>query len=132
MNKIVIALMLLVLAGCRTQQIDITEADNIHDTCFILRVLHDSIEVHDSTYCHIYEQGDTIFINKEKWHTKYKEVAKHDTVYIHKCDTITITKTMQQEQKTPWYQRLFDSVLTMILIAIGLVIMLFSLFRFKG
>lgn len=115
------------LTGCRTHQLDITEADNIHDTCFIVRVLHDSIEVHDSTFCHIYEENDTIYKTLEKWHTKYKEVAKHDTVYVSKVDTITKT-IMQKEQHTPWYRQLFDDILLILLVAIGLTILLFSLF----
>lgn len=131
MNRLwFIILLTLGLVGCRTQQVDITEADNIHDTCFITRIVHDSIEMHDSTFCHIYEKADTVFQTLEKWHTKYKERLQHDTVYVSRIDTVTITKTiMQKEQKIPWYHKIFDSILVMILIAIGMAVLVFSVIK---
>lgn len=54
------------------------------DTLIQTKVQHDSIYINDSTV--ITEKGDTVKI--EKWHTKYVESIRHDTLYIAKNDTV--------------------------------------------
>lgn len=54
------------------------------DTVWHNHTERDSIYVHDSTY--IKEKGDTVLI--EKWHTRWRDRAVHDTLYISKTDSV--------------------------------------------
>lgn len=58
------------------------------DTLIQTKVVHDSIHVKDSTHVSEKTINDTVFINRELWHTKYIYKAVHDTLYIAKTDTI--------------------------------------------
>lgn len=58
------------------------------DTLIQTKVVHDSIHVKDSTHVSEKTINDTVFIEREKWHTKYIYKAVHDTLYQSKNDTI--------------------------------------------
>lgn len=92
----------------------ITEADTIHDTCFINSWKIDSIFQHDSTYCYIYQQGDTVHDVQRVYKTKYKVQIKHDSIYINKTDTVFITKTAEKakvKDTTSWIYILIGGII---------------------
>ena len=57
----------------------------------------DSVYVHDSVW--VREAGDTVFL--ERWHTRYRDRAVHDTVRSHSADTIVMTETVEKLVEAP-------------------------------
>lgn len=91
------------LSGCK--QIEYVMVPAYHtDTLIQTNVQKDSVFLHDSTY--IKEKGDTVLI--ERWHTKYKEVAVHDTTYISKTDSVPKPYPVPEyiEKPLTWWQRM--------------------------
>lgn len=82
-----IAAGLLCMFGCRTVEY-ITIPTEHTDTLYITKQQRDSIYMHDSIYMYEYHQGDTTYILRDRWHTKYIERATHDTTYVATHDTI--------------------------------------------
>lgn len=91
------------MSGCKTQERVVTVIEHRTDTVRENRTERDSIYVKDSVY--IREKGDTVWI--EKWHTRWRDVMKTDTVYMAKHDTLTstITKTKEVEKPLTWWQK---------------------------
>ena len=85
MRKLLLfAVLLAVLAGCKTKERIVTVEKVRTDTTYITKHERDSIWLHDSIM--VSEKGDTVRI--EKWHTKYVESIRHDTIYQATHDTI--------------------------------------------
>ena len=79
----VIIICLFLLCGCK--QIEYIPVIEHHtDTTYITRWQKDSVWLHDSIL--IREKGDSFFI--ERWHTRYVEKLKTDTLYKATHDTI--------------------------------------------
>jgi len=78
-----LAILAAVLAGCKqTEYVTVEKVRT--DTTYITKLQRDSVWLHDSIK--VTEKGDTIRI--EKWHTKYVESIRHDTLYQATHDTI--------------------------------------------
>ena len=74
-----------------------------HDSIYFTKVQFDSIWQHDSVYVKEYTRGDTVYLEHTKWHTKYKEVAVHDTSYIECVDSVSVPIPVERKL-TPWEQ----------------------------
>lgn len=100
---VLLALVLMTqLSGCK--QIEYVTVPEYHtDTLIQTNVQRDSIYSHDSIY--IKDRGDTVWI--ERWHTKYKEVAVHDTTYISKTDSVPKPYPVPEyiEKPLTWWQK---------------------------
>lgn len=74
------------------------------DTTYITKWQRDSVWLHDSIM--VTEKGDTVRI--EKWHTKYIESIRHDTLYQSKTDSIPVPVPVIQmvEKELSWWQRM--------------------------
>ncbi len=70
----------LVQTETRTDTVYESRTDTIHD----YHVYHDSVIAKDSVY--VREKGDSVYVYKEKWNTRY--VEKKDTIYRSKVDTL--------------------------------------------
>lgn len=99
MRTIVILTLLLIFNSCRSRHLPISE-NNTADSLRAISVRSDSIVVHDSIY--IVERGDTIFQYKYKY--IYRDRVLHDTLYHHRCDTITQFVEVEK-QLTFWQQK---------------------------
>ena len=91
-----------IFSGCTTTKV--LEVERVRtDTTYITKWEHDSIHVHDSI--RIFERGDTVRI--EKWHTKYIESIKHDTLYQSKTDSVPVPYPVDKfvEKSLSWWQR---------------------------
>ena len=91
-----------IFSGCTTTKV--VEVERVRtDTTYITKWEHDSIHVHDSI--RIFERGDTVRI--EKWHTKYIESIKHDTLYQSKTDSVPVPYPVDKfvEKSLSWWQR---------------------------
>lgn len=93
------------LTGCKTRTVVVETVRT--DTTYITKQQRDSIWLHDSIFMHEYQKGDTVFILRDRWHTKYIESIKHDTTYIAKTDSVPVPYPV--EVKVPrelnWWQK---------------------------
>ncbi|MBQ5373834.1 MAG: hypothetical protein IIU51_04670 [Bacteroidaceae bacterium] len=93
---ILVALICLLFVGCtKTEYITVEKVRN--DTTYINKVQRDSVWLHDSTFVKV--AGDTVRI--EKWHTKYVETEKHDTVYKARTDSVPVPYPVIKEIEKP-------------------------------
>lgn len=94
------------------------------DTCYITKHQRDSIWVHDSIHVKEKQQGDTVWLQVEHWHTKYIEKARHDTTYIATHDTIPQPYPVEVKVAKPlnWWQRLRMNIGTVALFLIILYV----------
>lgn len=99
---ILVVLICMLFASCtKTEYITVEKVRN--DTVWQNHTKHDSIWVHDSI--HVTDKGDTVHI--EKWHTKYVESIRHDTVYKARTDSVPVPYpvTKYVEKKLSWMQK---------------------------
>ena len=76
-------LIIFFLTSCKS--VEYIEVPVVHtDTLYQSKVVHDSIYQHDSIT--IKEKGDSVWI--ERWHTKYVDRLRTDTVISHVRDSI--------------------------------------------
>lgn len=97
------------LGSCKTRERIVTIETVRIDTTYITRHERDSIHEHDSTHVSEKQRGDTIFVEVNRWRTKYVERLKHDTIFIARHDTVPRPYPVIQEvpaQLTWWQQTL--------------------------
>ena len=75
------------LGSCTTTEY-VTVEKIKHDTTYVSKLQRDSIWLHDSIYVKEWMKGDTVYRDVDRWHTKYIESIKHDTLYKATHDTI--------------------------------------------
>lgn len=100
------AIVLLLLAACRTNQPTIIPGPVRTDTLYIHTHARDSIHLHDSTHIHEARRADTLIITTEHWHTHYRDRWHRDTIYIARHDTLTRTVTLTRDRRPTLWQRL--------------------------
>ena len=101
---IVLLCLVLSMISCTTTkyvEVPVTHTDTLIQT----KVQHDSIWKHDSIYLHEWMKGDTVYIEKTRWLTDYKERLRIDTVYKSRIDTITKTITKTKTDSLTWWQQ---------------------------
>ena len=99
-------LLLFIFYGCTTTRY-VPVIEHRTDTVQITKQQRDSIWLHDSIYMHEYQKGDTCYIMRDRWHTKYIESISHDTTYVSKRDTIPqpYPVEVEVERQLTWWQR---------------------------
>ena len=86
LNLLAIIVLLIVLAlfgSCTTTQY-VPVVETRTDTTYIVKMLRDSVLVHDSVT--VRERGDTVLI--ERWHTRYRDRVQTDTVSVLRVDSV--------------------------------------------
>ena len=106
---------LVSLSGCRvTKYIDkpVKVPYAVHDTVKATTYAVDTIYNRDS----IYVNGQIVY--KEKW--RYRIQIRHDTIYQHKVDSISVPVYLNTTTKigVPWYNKIFIHIGRISLIAI--------------
>ena len=98
-----VLLLIALLANCTSTKYVEVEKVRV-DTTYIAKWQKDSVWLHDSTF--IKEKGDTVLI--EKWHTKWRDRLRVDTIYQATHDTIPqpYPVTEYVEKDLNWWQRL--------------------------
>jgi len=99
----VLCIVVAILCGCSTVKY-VPVIENHTDTVLITKHQRDSIWQHDSVYIKEYTKGDTFFIDRLKWQTKYIEKVLHDTSYVANHDTIP--QPYEVEKKLSRFDRL--------------------------
>lgn len=86
----------ILLSGCKTTKVVTVEKVRT-DTFMQSRTLRDSIWLHDSVL--VKAVGDTVTI--ERWHTRFRDRLKMDTVYQSKTDTVVVYKEIVKDVTSP-------------------------------
>ena len=90
--------LLALLCGCRTQHSPIIE-NRTADSLLNVISRHDSIFIRDSIY--VASKGDTVY--KKEFRYIYRDRVIHDTLYHHRCDTIT--EVVEVEKQLSFWQQ---------------------------
>lgn len=127
LTVIIIALVvlwaLLTLTGCTTTKI--VEVEKVRtDTTHITKQQRDSIWLHDSLYIREYQRGDTVYLERTKWLTKYIERTKTDTLYRSKTDTVYVSKTIEKQTPKNWWDSWRIYLGNICLVALGILLLI--------
>jgi hypothetical protein len=97
----------VLLTSCTTPKV--VEVETVRtDTCYISRQQRDSIWLHDSVHVKEFMAGDTVYVLRDRWKTKYVERQVHGTCYGATHDTVPQPYPVEVEVPAPlsWWQRL--------------------------
>lgn len=96
----------LLLAGCAPRVVEHVVVRT--DTLIQTKVEKDSVVMRDSVWVNQTQRGDTVWVEKVKWVTKWENHLAHDTLYISKTDTVRVKDVVVKEVKKPlvWWQKL--------------------------
>ena len=109
MKKITFMVAIMLLSSCKTRTVVMTVPEVRIDTVMITKWQRDSIWLHDSVHVSEKTEGDTVWIEVKKWHTKYVEKVVRDTTYIATHDTIPtpypVEVIKEVEKDLNWLER---------------------------
>ena len=88
------------LGSCTTTEY-VTVEKIKHDTTYISKVQRDSVWLHDSIYVHEWMKGDTVYRDRDRWHTVYRETKSHDTLYQARIDSVPVPYPVIKEVEKP-------------------------------
>ena len=103
------------------KSVEYIEVPVVHtDTLYQSKVVHDSIYQHDSIT--IKEKGDSVWI--ERWHTKYVDRLRTDTVISHVRDSIPypVPEPYPVPAEPTWWQQTLTKLGWLMLAVIGAAI----------
>lgn len=119
----IIGLAICALSSCTsTKYVNVPETHT--DTLYISKMQRDSIFLHDSIHVTERQKGDTVWLEVERWHTKYVDKVTHDTTYIATHDTIPQPYPVPEyiKKELTWWQktrmRLGELMITVLLVLI--------------
>ena len=98
-----VLLLIALLTNCTsTKYVEVEKVRT--DTTYITKWQKDSVWLHDSI--HVKEKGDTVMI--ERWHSKWRDRLRVDTIYQATHDTIPAPYPVTEyvEKDLNWWQRL--------------------------
>jgi hypothetical protein len=99
---VLLVLIALICGGCSTTKYVPVETIK-RDTVYQSKIEHDSVYLHDSVYVKEWQNGDTIYRDRDRWHTKYVEKEVHDTLYQSKTDSIAVPYPVEKE--LTWWEK---------------------------
>ena len=108
MKKLLVVLMAFGLASsCAVKERVVTVVEHRTDTLRETRNIRDSIYLHDSVFVKQYEMGETVFVEKERWHTRYQDRLLMDTMYVSRTDSVPVPYPVETlvERQLSWWQR---------------------------
>ena len=128
MKQFIFCLLLLTLFGCRGYKAVESSHESVAvrcDTVFAVRERTDSIYFRDSIIVKEAMRGDTVFVEKTAWKTRYKTAIMTDTVYVARTDSASITQHVQEKEQPKRHAWLY--AFAAMLFAIVAVILLYRL-----
>ena len=108
MKKLLTVLMAMgMLSSCAIKERVVTVVEHRTDTLRETRNIRDSIYLHDSVWVKQYEMGETVFVEKEKWHTRYQDRLLVDTMYVSRTDSVPVPYEVTEfvEYNLSWWQK---------------------------
>jgi hypothetical protein len=89
---IIVVTLTFLMCGCKSvQYVPVKEV--VHDSIYLAKVQKDSVWLHDSVY--VKDRGDTVWL--ERWHTKYVERLRIDTIFETHVDSIPVPYEVVRE-----------------------------------
>lgn len=134
-NIVYFLIMLSALSSCKTRTVVMTVPEVRIDTVMITKWQRDSIWLHDSVHVSEKTEGDTVWIEVKKWHTKYVENVVRDTTYIATHDTIPtpypVEVIKEVEKDLNWLERsqMYTGKFVMWLLIAGAALLIFKIAR---
>ena len=118
-------LLCLLLGSCTTTKVVTVEKVRT-DTTYITQQQRDSIWLHDSVHVIEKQIGDTVYLLHDRWHTKYVESIKHDTLYQSRVDSVGVPYPVEVYIDKPlnkWRQMrlLFGDIFIIIIGVLGII-----------
>lgn len=94
-------------SSCAVKERVVTVVEHRTDTLRETRNIRDSIYLHDSVFVKQYEMGETVFVEKEKWHTRYQDRLLVDTMYVSRTDSVPVPYEVTEfvEYNLSWWQK---------------------------
>ena len=92
------------MVGCRTSRESSTVYVHTVDTLSRVANQRDSIFVCDSILTDIRERECTVFVTKERWHTRYRDLWHHDSIYVNRTDTVYLDREKVMEKRMTWWE----------------------------
>lgn len=135
MKKITFVAAIMLLSSCKTRTVVMTVPEVRTDTVIITKSQRDSIWLHDSTHVSEKTEGDTVWLEVSKWHTKYVEKVVRDTTYIATHDTIPtpypVEVIKEVEKELNWLERsqMYTGKFVMWLLIAGAALFIFKIAR---
>lgn len=119
----------ILMCGCSPKVIERTVVS--HDTTYIDKLRRDSIYVKDSIFLHMWHEGDTVYVERDRWHTQWRDRLIKDTAYVSRTDTLTVTR--EKEVKKPlsgwhWFQ-IWTGRLVLIALAVLVIVAMLRRYR---
>lgn len=111
----------VLLCGCSPRVIE--RVVKTTDTAYVEKNVHDSVYIQDSVYIYEWLAGDTVHVEKEKWHTKWRERIVRDTAYISKRDTVVTVRVQEVPRKLTLWQKgqMWTGRMAIVLIAVAVL-----------
>lgn len=126
MKQFIFCLLLLTFFGCRGYKVVESSHEAVRrDTVFAVREKTDSIYFRDSIIVKEVVRGDTVFVEKTAWKTRYKTAIRTDTVYVARTDSAAVTQHVQEKEQPNRHTWLY--AFAAMLFAIVSVILLYRL-----
>ena len=117
---------MLTFFGCRGYKVVESSHEAVRrDTVFAVREKTDSIYFRDSIIVKEAVRGDTVFVEKTAWKTRYKTAVRTDTVYVARTDSTAVTQHVQEKEQPNRYKWLY--AVAAMLFVIAAVILLYHL-----
>ena len=112
------------LSGCTTTKY-VPVISHSTDTLIQTRTQYDSIYLSDSIYISDFVRTDTVFRTVERWHTKYRDRWRHDTIYQARHDTIPQPYPVTEYVEKPlgWWQKglIWIGIITLMVVIVWIV-----------
>ena len=124
LTRLVLALMLVVsIASCSTTRVHTSAVRDsimmVHDTVFTARLQYDST-FHDH-YHSVIAIDSIVYVRDSVVLHKYK--IKHDSVFVHRTDTVyvkrNVTKTKEVPRKRNWFDYTSYSALAILIVLLA-------------
>ena len=98
---VVFLLLSFLFSGCTTTKYVPIETLRTDTVCKV-SVERDSVFKHDIIYVKEWQKGDTVYRDRDRWHTQYVERVKTDTLYQSKVDSVAVPYPVEKE--LTWWQ----------------------------
>lgn len=92
----------LVFGGCTATRYIPVETVR-RDTVYQSKTGRDSVYLHDSVFVKVWQKGDTVYNERDRWHVKYVVKEVHDTLYSFKVDSIAVPYPVEKDLS--WWSR---------------------------
>lgn len=113
---IVLLWLVLALSGCKTCQ---CLPETITRDSIRVEYQRDSIYAHDSIFIDRYRANDTVYLTKERWSIRYRDVLHTDTMYVDN----KVVEVKTERYVSPFYKNctiLFWLIVVAVIIYIAL------------